>query len=72
MSDGENETIMRTIVDRLVTRFPDAPESLVAEIVREGFESLESGRIRTYIPTLVENAARDRLHKDFNAVAILD
>ncbi|NUU31892.1 three-helix bundle dimerization domain-containing protein [Arthrobacter sp. C9C5] len=72
MSDEENEATMRKVVDRLLARFPDAPKPRVAEIVREEFASLASGRIRIYIPTLVENAARDRLHQEFNIVAILD
>ncbi|MET4134320.1 hypothetical protein ABIC21_000514 [Pseudarthrobacter sp. PvP090] len=72
MSEGENELTIHKVVDRLVVRFPDAPKPRVAEIVREKFASLASGKIRIYIPTLAENAARDRLHKEFNIVAILD
>lgn len=72
MSDAESESTIPKIVDRLAVRFPDAPTPRIVEIVREEYESLESGRIRIYIPTLIENAARNRLHGEFESVATFD
>lgn len=72
MSDGEDESTIRKVVERLAARFPGAPNTRIEGIVREEFQSLASGRIRIYIPTLIENAARDRLQREFASVASLD
>jgi hypothetical protein len=69
VSYAESESTILKVVDRLAERFPRAPKTRIAEIVREEYESLASGRIRIYIPTLIENAARNRLHGDFDSVA---
>jgi hypothetical protein len=58
----KQETIAR-VTDRLAARYPDAPTSLIASVVAEEYELLDAGRIRTYIPTLVERGARNRLRK---------
>jgi hypothetical protein len=34
---------------------------MIAGVVADEYEILEPGRIRTYIPTLIENGARNRL-----------
>ena len=65
VSEAEKETIVRAVVDRLSSRFPEAPRQHIAVIVGEEYESLADGRIRSYIPTLVELAARSRLQREF-------
>jgi hypothetical protein len=65
VSDAEKETIVHTVVDRLSARFPEAPRPHIAGIVGEEYESLADGRIRSYIPTLIENGARTRLHREY-------
>ncbi|MCU1532174.1 MAG: hypothetical protein JWO49_1745 [Arthrobacter sp.] len=72
MSDSEREPTIRKLIDRLAVRFPDAPKTRIAEIVREEYDLLDSGRIRIYIPTLIENAARNRLHHEFSSVTTVD
>lgn len=72
MSDGERDSTIRKVVERLALRYPSAPKDRIAGIVQEEYESLASGRIRMYIPTLIENAARDRLHREFDSVATFD
>ncbi|MGO4190073.1 three-helix bundle dimerization domain-containing protein [Arthrobacter sp. YAF17] len=72
MSDGESESTIRKVVERLAARFPGAPNTRIEGVVREEFQSLASGRIRIYIPTLVENAARDRLHREFASAPSID
>jgi hypothetical protein len=72
VSYAEGESTIHKVVDRLAVRFPGAPKTRIAEIVREEYESLASGRIRIYIPTLIENAARNRLHGEFDSVATFD
>jgi hypothetical protein len=66
VSDEAREPIVRRVVDRLAVHYPDAPRALIAGIVGEEYDSLDRGRIRTYIPTLVEHSARNRLHREFN------
>lgn len=66
VSDAEKEPTIRRVVDRLAALFPDAPRTHIAGIVGEEYDSLDTGRIRTYIPTLVEHSARMRLHREFN------
>jgi hypothetical protein len=57
--------IVTRIVDRLADRYPDAPRPQVEVIVEEEYDTLDDGRIRTYIPTLVEHSARDRISTEF-------
>ena len=72
MSEAEKEPTVRKVTDRLAGRFPDAPETLIAGIVEEEYDSLDTGRIRIYIPTLIENSARNRLHPDSGTTTTLD
>ena len=61
-----NETevhLVERVVERLAARYPEAPRTLINEIVGEEYHGLDNGRIRTYVPTLVENSARTRLHR---------
>lgn len=61
MDDTEKHQTIVKVTDRLVARYPHAPRPLIAGIVAEEYKTLETARIRTYIPTLVENKARSRL-----------
>ena len=64
--DEESKThIVTRIVDRLADRYPDAPRPQVEVIVEEEYDTLDGGRIRTYIPTLVEHSARDRISSEY-------
>lgn len=65
MTDEEKGPIVDRIVQRLAARFPDASRALVLGIVREEYDALDKGRIRAYIPPLVEHSARNRLHREF-------
>ncbi|MGO4228498.1 three-helix bundle dimerization domain-containing protein [Arthrobacter sp. YAF34] len=65
MTDAAKEPSIDQVVDRLAARFPHVPRLHVASIVREEFRALESGRIRTFIPTLVERGARARIQSEF-------
>lgn len=67
VSEAEKEVIIRAVIDRLSARFPEAPRPHIAGIVGEEYESLADGQIRSYIPTLIENGARNRLHREFTA-----
>ena len=61
MDDTEKQQTIVKVTDRLAARYPHAPRPLIAGIVAEEYKILDTGRIRTYIPTLIENKARNRL-----------
>ncbi|MFF2318253.1 three-helix bundle dimerization domain-containing protein [Arthrobacter sp. NPDC058097] len=61
----DREHIVSAVVGRLALRYPQAPRKRIADVVDDEYEALDGGRIRTYIPTLVEHGARDRLHREF-------
>ncbi|MFC7847647.1 three-helix bundle dimerization domain-containing protein [Arthrobacter sp. NPDC057388] len=64
-SDEEKESTVRQVVERLAGRFPDADRGRIAGIVSEEYDALDSGRIRAFIPTLVEKGAKTRLRHEF-------
>lgn len=66
MSDEEKELIVSKVSDRLAELFPATSRHRIEGIVGEEYDSLDSGRIRIYIPTLVENNARTRLRREPN------
>ncbi len=72
MTDDAKEPSIDQVVDRLAARFPHVPRMHIAGIVGEEFDALNEGRIRTYIPTLVERGARVRLKSEFGISAAGD
>ncbi|SDL42571.1 three-helix bundle dimerization domain-containing protein [Arthrobacter sp. ok362] len=72
MTDDAKESSIDQVVDRLAARFPHVPRIHIAGIVGEEFDALNEGRIRTYIPTLVERGARVRLKSEFGISAAGD
>ncbi|WP_223983413.1 hypothetical protein [Arthrobacter sp. NicSoilB8] len=72
MTDAANEPGIDQVVDRLMTRFPHVPRLHIVWIVGEEFEALDGGRIKTFIPTLVERGARVRLQSEFGIGAAGD
>jgi hypothetical protein len=70
VDETERHEIIVKVVDRLAARFPEAPRALIAGVVAEEYNALDAGRIRTYIPTLVEHEARNRLHREFASPAM--
>jgi hypothetical protein len=49
------------VVDRLAKRFPDEPRSVIEDAVAQEHSLFDEGRIRDYIPILVERGAKLRL-----------
>ncbi|WP_018774834.1 MULTISPECIES: three-helix bundle dimerization domain-containing protein [unclassified Arthrobacter] len=72
MTDDAKEPSIDQVVERLAARFPHVPRMHIAGIVGEEFDALNAGRIRTYIPTLVERGARVRLKSEFGLSAADD
>ena len=70
VSDAEQELTISKITDRLAARFPATSRHRIESIVGEEYHSLDTGRIRIYVPTLVENSARTRLHREVGQPAV--
>ncbi|WP_286132809.1 three-helix bundle dimerization domain-containing protein [Arthrobacter sp. OY3WO11] len=49
------------VVDRLAAHFPGEPRSVIEDVVAHEHSLLDEGRVRDYIPILVERAAKLRL-----------
>lgn len=65
-SGHDKESIVDTVVQRLSARFPTAPRPRIEGIVGEQYDSLADGRVKIYIPTLIEHGARTRLNQEFD------
>lgn len=70
MDDSDKQETIEKVTARIVARHPDAPAVLVAKVVAEEYDQLASSRIRTYIPTLVEHGARNRIRSEFAARSV--
>ena len=64
MSSSPSDAAAGKLVDRLAIRFPRATREHIVTTVAEEYESFSDSRIRTYIPNLVERAARSRLQHE--------
>ena len=51
------------VVDRLVEKYPTVPRTQIEDIVEQEHRSLDAGRLRDYVPILVEHAVRNRLRQ---------
>lgn len=62
---GVNEELraLSHVVDRLVDKYPAVPREHIEDIVQEEHRLLDAGRVRDYVPILVEHAAKDRLNR---------
>jgi len=63
------ETTVDQLVKRLMRRFPSVTRSHVTDTVSEEYDVLAENPIRTYVPNLVEHAARARLISEARRVA---
>ena len=62
--DRDEEHAIEEVIDRLAERFPTLERTHVADIVHDEWHSLEAGRVRDFVPVLVEHEARERLRKE--------
>lgn len=49
------------VVDRLAAKFPALSREYIEDVVQQEHSLLDTGRVRAFVPVLVEHAARDRL-----------
>lgn len=49
------------VVDGLAEKYPGVPREQIEDLVQQEHRSLDAGRIRDYVPVLVEHAVKGRL-----------
>ncbi|QYF72494.1 three-helix bundle dimerization domain-containing protein [Cryobacterium sp. PAMC25264] len=64
MSELDETQALGHVLDRLSQRFPGLGRAHIANIVEEEHGRLEQGRVRDFVPVLVEKAAKKRLKKE--------
>jgi hypothetical protein len=60
MDRSDEVRALADVQDRLIERFPDLDADVIQAAVRVAHSEL-TGRVRDFVPVLVEHAARDRL-----------
>lgn len=61
MGVSEELRALGDVVDRLAAKFPALAREHIEDVVQQEHSHLDTGRVRAFIPVLVEHAARDRL-----------
>ena len=67
LKDAGDDTKLR---ERIAARFPAVPSERIEEILHEEHAKLSGGRIRDYIPVLVERATTERLRGETAPVSL--
>jgi CRISPR/Cas system-associated exonuclease Cas4 (RecB family) len=70
MSDPVEHHAVENVIARLTERFPTLARDRVQQVVDEELARLEAGRVREYIPALVEHAADERLRGEADPVSV--
>lgn len=63
MTKDEELRAIGKVVERLAERFPTVPRPSIEEAVRAEHGALDGGRVRDFVPVLVERAAKARLSR---------
>ena len=63
MGVSEELRALGDVVDRLAAKFPALPREHIEDVVQQEHSLLDTGKVRAFIPVLVEHAARDRLSR---------
>ena len=64
MSELDETQAIDQVIDRLSQRFPSLERDHIASVVEDEHGQLEEGRVREFVPVLVERAAKNRLKKE--------
>ena len=64
MSELDETQAIDQVIDRLSQRFPSLEREHIADVVQDEHGQLEEGRVRDFVPVLVEKAAKRRLKKE--------
>jgi hypothetical protein len=73
MSELDETQAIDQVIGRLSSRFPTLERDHIAAVVEDEHRQLEKGRVRDFVPVLVEKAAKSRLKKEAKAsVAVVE
>ncbi|BAH55947.1 MULTISPECIES: three-helix bundle dimerization domain-containing protein [Rhodococcus] len=61
MTNDEELLHIERVIDRLDTRYPDIARESIEEVVRSAHAHFVNGKVRDFVPLLVERAARERI-----------
>ncbi|MFF2115461.1 hypothetical protein CJ179_30595 [Rhodococcus sp. ACS1] len=61
MTHDEELLHIDQVIDRLDSRFPDLPRESIEQVVRSAHEHFATGKVRDFVPLLVERLAREKL-----------
>jgi hypothetical protein len=67
MSELDETQAIDQVINRLAERFPSLERDHIAEVVNEELHELDGGRVRDFVPVLVEKASKKRLKKEVKA-----
>lgn len=70
MTHDEELLHIDQVIDRLGTRFPDVPREGIEQVVRSAHEHFATGKVRDFVPLLVERLAREKLQGLVPVVAV--
>ena len=70
MSDPVEHHAVENVIARLTARFPSLSQDRVQQVVDEELARFEDGRVREYIPALVEHAADERLREEADPASV--
>jgi hypothetical protein len=71
MSEPEETQAIDQVIDRLAQRFPTLERGDIENVVDEEQRQLDGGRVRDFVPVLVEKAAEKRLRKRAKASGVV-
>ena len=64
VSELDETQAIDQVIDRLSQRFPSLEREHIADVVQDEHGQLDEGRVRDFVPVLVEKAAKRRLKKE--------
>jgi hypothetical protein len=64
MSELDETQAIDQVIDRLAQRFPSLEREHIEDVVQDEHGQLDEGRVRDFVPVLVEKAAKRRLKKE--------
>ncbi|GAF43328.1 three-helix bundle dimerization domain-containing protein [Rhodococcus wratislaviensis] len=61
MTNDEEILHVEHVIERLVVRYPDLPRETVEKIVHSAHAHYANGKVRDFVPLLVERNAREMI-----------
>ncbi|MDV7246751.1 MULTISPECIES: three-helix bundle dimerization domain-containing protein [Rhodococcus] len=61
MTNDEEQLHVERVIDRLDARYPDVPRESIEQVVLSVHGHFANGKVRDFVPLLVERAAREKI-----------